>query len=292
MEPTKYRLSVLLVTYNHARYIRQALRGLFSQALAGPIEVVVADDGSQDETLKIVREAEGGDSRFHFTYLDATSNRGISKNYERGFAACSGSFVAVLEGDDYLTSPNKLQRQLDFLESHCECNLCAVNYFVYEEERAQFTVRRPAGPGHVWFSARDLIADNVVGNFSTCMYRREALAALPPSIFDVLFYDWIVNICAGRDGLIGFIEEPLSVYRLHAGGAWSRLSPVEKIRGQLNLLSAYDNLTGGVFAAEFASLASRLRANLVTARLNALKGGLRFHLRRVLPGGLKGLLPG
>ena len=62
----KYRLSILLVTYNHERYIRQALSSLFGQIIKGPIELIIADDGSSDGTVNIIREYERKDSRFHF----------------------------------------------------------------------------------------------------------------------------------------------------------------------------------------------------------------------------------
>ena len=253
------RISVLLVTYNHENHIRQALDALFGQVIEGPIELIIADDASSDGTVDIIKEYEGEDDRFSFKYLDNAKNVGISKNYQRGFAACSGEYVAVLEGDDYWVSPNKLQRQLDFLDSHWECDLCSVNYFVYEEDRSQLTPRAPIGFAHRFISARDLIADNLVGNFSTCMYRKAALDALPAELFEISSYDWFVNICIARQSLIGFLEEPLSVYRLHSTGVWTQKPQIEKLKDQLELIPAYDELTNHVFRADFEMLANRLR---------------------------------
>jgi glycosyltransferase involved in cell wall biosynthesis len=260
------RLSVLLVTFNQERYVHQALTSLFGQAFDGPIELVVADDGSSDHTLDIISGFERIDARFRFEYLDSSSNIGITKNYQRGFAACTGDYVAILEGDDYWVSPAKLQRQADFLDAHWECDLCSVNYLVYEEERAQFTPRATIGPGHRLIGARDQIADNLASNFSTCMYRRTALASLPEGLFETTSYDWIVNICVARRSLIGFLEEPMSVYRLHAGGVWTRTPYVEQLKAQLELIPTYDALTEHVFQAEFDALADRLRS-LIAASL-------------------------
>lgn len=259
IQDKNYRLSILLVCYNHEKYISRALNSLFGQNFEGPIELVIADDGSSDNTFAIIKEHEAKDSRFHVKYLDNTSNRGITKNYQRGFAACSGEYIAVLEGDDYWVSPFKLQRQLDFLDYHWECDLCSVNYFVYEEERSQLTTRVPIGFGFRFISARDLIADNLVGNFSTCMYRKDALDALPAELFEICSYDWIVNICVARYSLIGFLEEPLSVYRLHSSGTWSQTSHINKLKEQLELIPAYDQLTNHVFQADFEMLAKHLR---------------------------------
>jgi glycosyltransferase involved in cell wall biosynthesis len=282
------RLSVLLVTFNHEKYIRQSLRSLFGQVFDGPIELVIADDESSDNTLGIIREYEEKDSRFHFKYLDSTRNLGITRNYQRGFGACSGEYVAVLEGDDYWVNPLKLRRQCDFLDAHWECDLCSVNYFVYEEDRAQFTVRVPIGNGYRFIGTRDLIADNLVGNFSTCLYRKSALDALPKNLFDIKSYDWIVNICVARRSLIGLLEEPMSVYRLHSAGVWAHVAPIEKLKIQLDLIPVYDELTGYTFHADFEMLTKRLRDAMARQTiLNHVPSVIAKCARAILPSRLK-----
>jgi glycosyltransferase involved in cell wall biosynthesis len=276
-------LSILLVTYNHGKYIRKALSTLFDQIIKGPIELVVADDGSSDDTLNIIKEHEGKDPRFHFKYLDSTSNLGITRNYQRGFAACTGKFVAVLEGDDYWANSRKLQRQLNFLNSHCGCDLCSVNYFVYEEALSQFTARTTIGRGYRFIGARDLIADNLIGNFSTCMYRKSALDQLPQSLFEIKSYDWIVNICVAGKGLIGFLEEPMSVYRLHANGVWTQKSCIEKFKEQLELIPAYDELTKNVFKNDFENLAKCLQHFIAVSQLECAVGNATKPFGKVLP---------
>lgn len=269
-----YRISVLLVTYNHENYIRQALDALFGQVIDGPIELIVADDASTDSTIDIINEYEGIDDRFRFKYLDRTINLGITKNYQRGFAACSGEYMAVLEGDDYWVSPFKLQRQLNFLDAHWECNLCAANYFVFEEDHSHMYPRTSVGFGHRFISARGLIADALASNFSTCMYRKSALDALPKQLFEICSYDWIVNICVAQKSMIGFLEEPMSVYRLHSKGVWTQMSHVKKLQTQLELIPAYDTLTGHVYHLEFELLSKRLRRTLFLVKISPMLGPL------------------
>jgi glycosyltransferase involved in cell wall biosynthesis len=281
-----FRLSVLLVSHNHERYVQQALRSLFGQTAEGPIEIVVADDASTDRTLAIVREFEGTDSRFSFVYLQSTQRLGITANYRRGFEASKGKYVAILEGDDYWTSPYKLERQTAFLDAHWECALCSVNYLVYDEAHCAFAPRLPIGTGYRLLGPRDLIFDNVVGNFSTCVYRRETLARLPAALFETPSYDWIVNICAARDGPIGFLEEPMSVYRVHSGGAWSGFSSVAKMKSQLARIPEYNAITDGAFEIEFRILARHLRKALWKAHLagplRRLRAWLEGLVRRPL----------
>ena len=259
------RVSVLLVTYNHEDHLRRALDSLFMQRIRSAVELVIADDGSSDRTMDIIRTYENLSPAFRFEYLDPSVHLGITRNYQRGFAACTGEYVAVLEGDDFWVSPFKLARQRAFLDSHRECDLCSVNYFVYQEEEARFTPRAATGGGYRLVSSRELIADNLIGNFSTCMYRRAALEALPQALFEVESYDWIVNICVARRSFVGFLETPMSVYRLHAKGVWTQKSTVDKQRRQLELIPAYDELTDHVFEAEFGALATRLRDAIAEA---------------------------
>ncbi|MFJ2683763.1 glycosyltransferase [Pseudomonas sp. NPDC087342] len=261
-----FGMSILLVTYNHEAYITRALESIFNQDYPGLIELVIADDASTDGTLELIRAYEGRDTRFVFSYLSSVTNHGITKNYQRGFAACTGPYVAVLEGDDYWISPKKLSRQASFLSEHWECDLCSVNYLVFYEESAMFTERTTIGTGYRLLTARDLIADNLVGNFSTCMYRRAALESLPAELFDVRSYDWIVNICVARTSMIGFIEEPMSVYRVHSSGAWSNYQQLEKLQLQLSLIPTYDRITLQQFQAEFSRLEAALRKSIILAQ--------------------------
>lgn len=276
-------VSVLLVTYNHEKHIRRALDALLGQELPGMVEVVVADDASTDSTRTIIKEYERLNERFLFKYLDSTVNLGITKNYQRGFAACSGKYVAVLEGDDYWVSPLKLKRQAEFLDNHWECDLCSVNYFVFEETRSQFTPRTPIGTGHRFFGARDLIADNIVGNFSTCMYRRSALSTLPAELFEIKSYDWITNIYLARESLIGYLDEPMSVYRLHDAGVWTQTPHIEKLKSQLDILPAYDELTDYLFHDDFEHLSSRLRHVITASQIGNVTENLSQPVLRVMP---------
>jgi glycosyltransferase involved in cell wall biosynthesis len=263
----RQKLSILILTYNHERFITKALDGLLNQNFDYSVEVIVADDASSDSTLSIIKEYEERDSRFRYSYLDNTKNIGITKNYQRGFAACSGEYVAILEGDDYWVSPFKLQRQIDFLNTHWECDLCSVNYFVFEEECSYFEPRIAIGNGHRFITAKNLIAYNLVGNFSTCMYRKTALDKLPPKLFEICSYDWIVNICIARSSLIGFLEEPMSVYRIHSNGLWSKKSTIKKLKEQLASINDYDNLTNNVFHENFELLSNQLQYAIIKKKV-------------------------
>src|SRR5262245_39083235 len=111
------KLSVLLMTYNHAPFVEQAVRSVLSQRTTFPFDVVVAEDCSTDDTGRIV-------SRFETQHpgrvrvLRRGKNLGIQANFIDAYAHCRGEYVATLDGDDYWTAPDKLQRQVDFLDQN------------------------------------------------------------------------------------------------------------------------------------------------------------------------------
>jgi glycosyltransferase involved in cell wall biosynthesis len=284
-------LSILLISYNHERYIERALESVLAQNLPGETELVVADDASTDRTLEIIRGFEAKAPHITFRFLATGPNLGITRNYQRAFAACTGRFVAVLEGDDYWTNASKLARQVAFLDEHGECDMCATNFYVYEESKALFTPRIPIQPGHLIFGARDLIRDNIIGNFSTCVYRRIALDRLPPALFELRSYDWIVNICVGMHGLIGFLHAPMSVYRLHAGGTWTQASVIERLQIQRDMIPQYDALTGSVLHETFDELHTALGRQIAFEQIGASAGRPVRRIRRLARGVLSFMPP-
>ena len=129
--------------------------------------------------------------------------------------------MAFLEGDDYWIHPGKLAAQMAFLDEHLECAAVSANYFVYDEKSSRFTARATINSDFSYLDARGLISDNMIGNFSTCMYRLASLRSVPENLYDGTAYDWGVNISVARNALIGFLHTPFSVYRVHDKGTWN-----------------------------------------------------------------------
>jgi hypothetical protein len=94
------------------------------------------------------------------------------------------------------------------------------------------------------------------------------LDSLPKGLFEICSYDWIVNICVARTSLIGFLEEPMSVYRLHSNGVWTQTPPVEKLKQQLALIPQYDSLTNNVFHIKFEALSNQLQHTIEKTKLS------------------------
>jgi glycosyltransferase involved in cell wall biosynthesis len=125
----KRKISVCIVTYNHEPYIAACLDGVLAQKLNCEYEVVVGEDCSKDNTLAICEEYA---ARYPdiIKLLKAPVNMGMMENGVRTVTACTGDYIAVCEGDDFWTDPNKLQRQFDFLEANPDYSMIAENGLV------------------------------------------------------------------------------------------------------------------------------------------------------------------
>ena len=112
-------VSVALVTYKHEAYIREALDSILMQRVNFSYEIVAGDDCSPDGTQDILREyADRHPGRF--VLLLREKNLGATANSYDIKCHCTGRYIAQLEGDDFWTDPDKLQKQVDFLEAHPE----------------------------------------------------------------------------------------------------------------------------------------------------------------------------
>lgn len=124
-------VSICCLTYNHAPYIRQCIDGFLMQKVNFNIEILIHDDASTDGTIDILREYEAIYPDIIFPIYEAENkySNGYSGqmdffNYRRA----RGKYIAYCEGDDYWTDPQKLQKQVDFMEANPEYSVCYTRY--------------------------------------------------------------------------------------------------------------------------------------------------------------------
>ncbi|MEO6117007.1 MAG: glycosyltransferase [Pseudolysinimonas sp.] len=240
MSSSRPRVSILLVTYNHELFIDRALASIESQRVGFDVEVVVADDSSTDATLSILAEwAER--SQFTVRILPPQPRLGITLNYARGFAACHGHYIAVLEGDDEWLSTEKVRRAAEHLDAHPDHSMVA-NRILLRDERDGFATVIPA-IGMAGFegevNVRRLAEVNWFATFSACTYRADALERVPPAVFEATSFDWMINLSVMAFGVAGFLTEVMTLYRQHGGGEWSRGSHQEREQRIRDLLPGY-----------------------------------------------------
>lgn len=260
------KVSVIVTTYNHEKYISAALDSVIKQKGNFLMELVIGDDFSTDKTLGIINKYKEEHPGL-ITVIPTSENLGVTKNIKRCIQACSGDYIAFLEGDDYWISEGKIESQLNFLINNKDCALCFNAYYIIcetsKEKKTHILQDELKEKRISSLNVTDLIQDNFIGNFSACMYRKKVIEKLPDNLFDMYVVDWMFNICCALHGKIGYIDKIMSVYRIHANGTWSGLSLREKTLFLLNTISLYDQYLDNQFHDDFLLVKIRLMNNYI-----------------------------
>ncbi len=231
------KVSALIVTFNHGRFIEEAIQGFLRQETDFPCELLIADDGSTDQTRDVIQRygQEHGD---RIRVLLNRSNLGARRTMIRAYHACRGQYVATLDGDDYWTSPDKLQRQADLLDRHPEYTLCFHSVrMVWDAGGREPTIFRPRRIKET-YTLRDLFECNFIAS-CTPMYRRGLFDRHPAWCFDVPVYDWMQHVLHAQYGAIGYIDEPMAVYRQHGGGVYCMSGATERLGVAIEMLKHF-----------------------------------------------------
>jgi glycosyltransferase involved in cell wall biosynthesis len=156
-------VSVVITTYNHARYLGAAIESIAAQTVA-PSEVIVVDDGSADDPEEVTRQ-------YSHVRLIRQENQGLPSARNTGWRAASGCYVVFLDADDRLL-PNALQANLERFAAQPECGFVygAYRHVVAGVASKDEPLRRVGGEPYVM-----LLKDNVVAMHGTVMYRRDRL---------------------------------------------------------------------------------------------------------------------
>jgi len=223
------KVSVVVATYNHERFIDQALASVLEQKTPFEFDVIISEDCSTDATREIAmrwRNLHPSRIRLLLSERNLRSNEVVA----RAFRAASGDYVALLDGDDYWTSPHKLARQAELLDRHPQYALCFHDAEVVDEAGRSCDGRRwtPADQ-----KSRLTLEEIWSGNpIATCsaMFRKASLPDIPAWYAELFpITDWPLYILAAENGDIGYIPEVMAAYRLHEGGLYSPLSTADKL---------------------------------------------------------------
>ncbi len=215
------RVSVLIITYNQAHFIRETIASVQAQTYPD-VEIIVADDGSTDGSQTIIRELAALDPRI--IPAMARHNRGIAANLNQGWRRCTGEFVAYLGGDD-LMLPTKLERQVQFLRDNPDHVACVHDMEVFDSATNERLYLHSDRYGmHSGGVELELAPDWTLGLLgkqpkSLPSAQMVRASAMPSHGFDerlVFANDWLHGIEVLRQGDRGYIREVLGRYRRHA----------------------------------------------------------------------------
>ena len=253
MESNDPLVSIVCDTYNQAPYIRDALDGFLRQKTEFPVEVVVHDDASADGTAEIVREYETKyPGLFRCVYRSENMYSRDPKILEHYvFPLVRGKYVAICEGDDYWTSPDKLQRQVAYLEANPDCTLCVCAADVVDAQG------NPVGSVTPYEADTDVPMDELIrhgGGFvpTASIVAPARLAKNRAPFCDMTDVDdAVLQLWFGANGRTHYFCERMCAYRTAVPGSWTEtfLSGDRSARmlhheSMVRALEAFDEETG------------------------------------------------
>lgn len=215
-------VSVVMITYKHEQFIKEAIEGVLMQKADFEIELVIANDNSPDGTESIVKNIIEEHPNGHWIkYTRHPENKGMMLNFIWALKEGRGKYIALCEGDDYWTDPLKLQKQANFMENNPDYIVCGHNAIKIENGK-EVGIEIPLK------HQKDLTSAQLrEGNFistRTVLFRSYVLKYLPWEYKHVTNADTFLFRFLGLYGNYKYMGNQIkaAVYRQHAGGVWSK----------------------------------------------------------------------
>ena len=218
-------VSICCITYNHAAYLRETLDGFFAQKVDFPIEILIHDDASTDGTQEIIREYAATHPGVIRPILREENqySKGISNISVFNFPRVRGTYVAMCEGDDAWTNPNKLQMQVDYLRQHPDCALC-----IHSAKIVSVDGSKTAGRMRPYRSDRDISPQEIVDKTSgyptaSMVFPARIIRKLPRYYLECPVGDIPMQLMMACEGYAHYIDRDMSIYRVGVASSWTNL---------------------------------------------------------------------
>jgi len=218
----KIKVSVCMITYNHEKYLRQALVSVLTQNTNYNYEIIIGDDVSNDGTREILKEYELKYPKL-IKVIYRIENIGATRNLADCIKNSSGKYISILEGDDYWISDKKLQLQSDFLDSNLNFSTCFSACQMVDKNGNPITILPTFNFKKPRHTLLDLIEQDSFMATSTIMFRANLFDYFPEVFYSLRNgCDWTLNVLNAEHGDIAYIDELVSVYRSASGeDAWT-----------------------------------------------------------------------
>lgn len=236
-------VSILVITYNQENYILETLKGIVNQTTNFPIEIIISNDCSPDNTNKIIEDfiAENKTNKdIIFKYFNHKTNLGAINNFYFAIKQATGKYIAICEGDDYWIDNTKLQKQVDFLENNQEYNLVYTDAKYFTQETNEFDLQRTQQID----SFDDLLVKNRIFTLTICL-RKDVLDMYMSEDYMYLKHlplgDYPLWLFASTKGKAKYMPIVSAVYRiLNESASHSKnLSKVVKFEEAVNECRLY-----------------------------------------------------
>ena len=215
MKNSEILVSVHVVTYNHEKYIAQAIEGILSQITEFEFEIVIGEDKSTDGTLLICKQYQKLYPE-KIKLVERQVNIGSLNNFIDLFNHCNGKYIAICEGDDYWINSTKLQSQVDFLEENNDYILSfSKSYEYFEADNELIETKYPEKINNL--TIPQLLKYSWFIRTATILFKRDKLNF--QFLLKVRYgVDYFLQLLLLNQGKFHFLNEITSVYRHHPNG--------------------------------------------------------------------------
>lgn len=212
-------VSVIMITYNHEKYIEEAVKGVLMQKCDFDFELIIANDDSTDRSDTVIKHilSEHPQSS-KIKYIKRNQNVGMAGNFIDALKQSKGKYIALCEGDDYWTDIMKLQKQVDFLEKNNDYSMVCHDALVIDEVKGiSYPYFTQAHQKQIC-STKDLFGIHFCPSASV-LFRKQALQSFDFPDFRILAGDLLLKLLISLSGLIYRMYDVMSVYRITGHGA-------------------------------------------------------------------------
>lgn len=240
--PSTPLVSICCITYNHENYISEALDSFLMQETDFPFEVIIRDDASTDGTANIIREYEKSFPNIIKPIYEQENG------YQKGIKALpvtlkksKGGYIAVCEGDDYWTDPNKLKIQITEMKKYPEVDMSFHPAYTVLNNKTNGITAQHSKEDRIYNTSEVIIGDGDFCPTASLIFKKELLDKLPSWYFTIApVGDYYLQIFGSINGGLLYTNRLMSAYRTH-GNNWSTTQKDNKnklafIKANLNTL--------------------------------------------------------
>ncbi|WP_242202500.1 glycosyltransferase [Aestuariivivens insulae] len=212
-------LSICLRTFNNEKFVLDALKGILMQKVNFDLELVCSDDCSEDHTYAVVKEAIKDCSKFVNIHLvRQPENLGYTGNLLYLLNNCKGDYIALCDGDDYWSAPNKLQLQVDFLEANPDFEVCFTNVCTIDEKGKVIKKKLVKYGNSAGYTMQDL---PIIAPTSSRVFRNRDFSSISKTVPGE---DTYMLLYQSKFGNIKFLDIVAGAYRYQSESVYSSLA--------------------------------------------------------------------
>ena len=250
-------VSVLLIAYNHSKYIKKCLDSIIAQHTNFKFEILIHDDASTDGTQDIIREYSSKYSNIK-TVLQSENQfrKGKTHPDEPLIPLATGKYICIVEGDDYWCDEQKLQKQYDVMEIHQDCSMSVHQTKCIDENENELNLE------HRWknhisgvIQSKDIFHEYFIKNkwpFQTSSFfvRKDIFVNRPPFWDKFYVGDLPMILWFAYLGNYYYIDDTMSCYRMFSSGSATSLNrqreyALRKAKTNAEGLIAFNEYTHG-----------------------------------------------